>query len=118
MTVHKNKQLVAIGSQIRHLRMARGYSQEDFAMLVGLHRAYYGGIERGERNISLLNLIRIAVALDAEVGELFPALIELKDGMDASTVSAEALYVLNKRLAKGEISEEEYRRLRRMVEGN
>lgn len=43
-----------------------------FANDAGLARSYYGGVERGERNVSAINLIRIAKALDVEVGELFP----------------------------------------------
>ena len=49
-----------------------GFSQEGFAAAAGLDRADYGAIERGERNVSALNLIRIALMLDCEVGELFP----------------------------------------------
>ena len=74
----RNPQLVAIGRHIRDQRKAHGYSQEAFAARAGLDRAYYGGIERGERNISALNLIRIARALDVEVGALFPALTDLE----------------------------------------
>lgn len=72
MSKRKNPHLIAIGNQIRRLRESRGFSQEGFALKVGLDRSYYGGIERGERNVSALNLIRIAAALDAEVGDLFP----------------------------------------------
>lgn len=77
MAKQKNLQLVALGNQIRKVRKERGHSQEDFAALVDLDRAYYGGVERGERNVSALNLIRIAVALQVEVGELFPSVQEL-----------------------------------------
>lgn len=65
-------QLVLLGKQLRKLREARGFSQEEFAWEVGLARSYYGGIERGDRNVAALNLIRIAIALGVEVGELFP----------------------------------------------
>lgn len=68
----KLSKLGAIGGQIRRLRQAGGHSQEDFAALAGLDRAYYGGIERGERNVAALNLVKIALALGVEVGELFP----------------------------------------------
>ncbi len=78
----KNPLLVALGNQIRALRKARGYSQEDFAVRVGLDRSYYGGVERGERNISALNLVSVAIALDAEVGELFPPIATLKEYTD------------------------------------
>lgn len=68
----KSQKLVLLGRQIRRLREERNLSQEDFAGLAGIDRAYYGGIERGERNVAALNLIKIALALDLEVGKLFP----------------------------------------------
>lgn len=76
--MQKHPQLVAIGRQIRQLREERGYSQEGFAAEVGLDRAYYGGVERGERNVAALNLIKIASALEVELGELFPTVRALK----------------------------------------
>jgi transcriptional regulator with XRE-family HTH domain len=77
MKAQRNPQLAAVGSQIRSVRKAKGFSQEGFALRVGLARAYYGGVERGERNISALNLIRLASALGVEVGALFPSIEEL-----------------------------------------
>ena len=68
--------LVALGQQIRKVRQERGVSQEDFAAKAGLGRSYYGGVERGERNIAALNLMRIAFALEVEAGELFPRALE------------------------------------------
>jgi DNA-binding XRE family transcriptional regulator len=70
--------LKAVGMRIRSLREERNVSQEAFAAQVGLDRSYYGAVERGERNIATLNLIRIAAALQVEVGALFPPLRELK----------------------------------------
>ena len=70
--------MVAIGKKIRSIREGKGYSQEAFASEAGLDRAYYGGVERGERNIAALNLIQIAGALGIEVGELFPSVRSLK----------------------------------------
>ncbi|MCK5860695.1 MAG: helix-turn-helix transcriptional regulator [Abyssibacter sp.] len=72
-------QLALLGKQLRKLRKARGFSQEAFAWEVGLARSYYGGVERGDRNIAALNLIRIAKTLEVEVGELFPPLKDLTD---------------------------------------
>jgi len=72
MQAEKDPALVALGQQIRKVRRARQISQEDFAAQAGLDRSYYGGVERGERNVAALNLMRIAVALNCEVGELFP----------------------------------------------
>jgi transcriptional regulator with XRE-family HTH domain len=70
----KNRKLTLLGQEIRRLREEKELSQEEFAGLAGIDRAYYGGIERGERNVAALNLIKIAEALDVEVGELFPPL--------------------------------------------
>ena len=78
MKKDKNPQLVALGEKIRKLREESGLSQEEFAAQVGLDRSYYGGIERGERNLSSLNLIRIASTLQREVGDLFPTISYLK----------------------------------------
>lgn len=75
----RNKQLYRIGKSIRYCREIKGFKQEEFALLAGLDRSYYGGVERGERNISILNLIRIAQALEVEVGELIPNLSELQE---------------------------------------
>ena len=68
----KNSNLIKLGQQIRNIREQKEFSQEAFAHEVGIDRSYMGGVERGERNISALNLIRIAKALDVEVGALFP----------------------------------------------
>jgi transcriptional regulator with XRE-family HTH domain len=74
----KNDELLAVGRKIRSLREALNLSQETMAQGAGLDRAYYGGIERGERNVSTLNLIEIARALNVEVGDLFPKIAELR----------------------------------------
>lgn len=68
----KHQSLIKLGQRIRDLRKAKGFSQEGFADEVGLDRTYMGGIERGERNVATLNIIRIAKTLKVEVGELFP----------------------------------------------
>lgn len=64
--------LEQFGRRVRELRTQRGWSQEQFADECGLHRTYVGGIERGERNVSLVNIHRIAQALSIPVAELFP----------------------------------------------
>lgn len=67
----RNPELVAFGARIRELRKQKGISQEKLADLASLHRTYVGGIERGERNVSLLNIIRISQALCVHPEELF-----------------------------------------------
>lgn len=79
----RDQQLKALGQTIRTVREARGFSQEDFAAHVGLARTYYGEVERGERNIAALNLIKIALSLDIEVGILFPSLGSLRHLRDS-----------------------------------
>jgi transcriptional regulator with XRE-family HTH domain len=66
----RSPQHAALGLAIRQLRRAGGVSQETFAASCGLHRTYVGGIERGERNVSFANLLRIADALDVRPSEL------------------------------------------------
>ena len=61
----------SFGSRVRELRLARQLSQEELAERAGLHRNYVGGVERGERNIALVNIHRIAEALGVRPGELF-----------------------------------------------
>ena len=59
------------GNRIRDLRGAKGWSQERLADECKLHRTYIGGIERGERNVSLKNINAIAKAFDISLKELF-----------------------------------------------
>ena len=77
----KNPKLTLLGQQIRRLREDKGYSQEEFAAFAEIDRAYFGGIERGERNVTAINLIKIAEALKVEVGMLFPSLSAFRRNM-------------------------------------
>ncbi len=52
-----------VGANLRRYRLERGLSQEDFADAVGMHRTYMGGLERGERNLTLRTVERIADSL-------------------------------------------------------
>jgi transcriptional regulator with XRE-family HTH domain len=63
--------IITLGKRIRELRQHTGLSQERFAARAGLDRTYYAGIERGERNPSVKQLAKIAVALGVSVGALF-----------------------------------------------
>jgi transcriptional regulator with XRE-family HTH domain len=58
------------GRRVRKLRAAAGFSQEGFATCCGLDRTYIGGIERGERNVSLRNIEVIAKALGISISKL------------------------------------------------
>lgn len=62
--------LALFGKQVRALRLERGLSQEKLAELADLHRNYVGGVERGERNIALLNIVALARALRVKPAEL------------------------------------------------
>lgn len=59
------------GERLRELRTERNLSQERLAELAGLDRNYIGQIERAERNVALVNIVRIAKALEVDAGELF-----------------------------------------------
>ncbi len=66
--------LKAFGNQIRIERNKLGLSQEDFASLAEMHRTYIGVVERGEKNITLKNIQKIANALNIKISKLFIAL--------------------------------------------
>lgn len=73
----RHPNLVKIGKRIREARKRKGYSQESFAAEAQLGRTYMGRIERGEQNVSIQNLIQIAIALKIELSELVPPLKQL-----------------------------------------
>jgi transcriptional regulator with XRE-family HTH domain len=60
----------SFGKQVRKLRLERGLSQEKLAELANLHRNYVGGVERGERNIAIINIVALARALKVKPGKL------------------------------------------------
>ena len=62
--------LVALGAEIRRARAGIGLSQETLAVDAGLDRSYMGGIERGEHNITIMNIVKIAVALNVKPSTL------------------------------------------------
>lgn len=61
---------IAYGQAFRELRIERGLSQERLAQIADLDRTYYSGVERGERNPSLTNILKLAEALGVKVSEL------------------------------------------------
>jgi transcriptional regulator with XRE-family HTH domain len=66
----KNKHLQELGNQIRELRKNKGLSQEQLALQAEVDRSYVGGIERGERNVSFLTLVKIAECLECDVAKI------------------------------------------------
>ena len=65
-----NSALVKIGAAIRNARKEKGLSQEALAELAGIDRSYMGGIERGEHNLAIMNLLKIADALGVKASYL------------------------------------------------
>lgn len=69
----------AFGLRVRYFRKRLKLSQEELANKAELHRTYVGAVERGERNISLLNILRLADTLQVTVKDLFDEQIESED---------------------------------------
>jgi len=61
----------SLGRRIRELRSKHGWTQEEFAEFCGLHRTYMGHVERGEKNVSLSTVLRVANALGVRIPALF-----------------------------------------------
>ena len=61
-----------VGTRVRRLRKKKGWSQEELGHRSGLHRNYIGGIERGERNVAIINLEKLAKALGVRPRDLLP----------------------------------------------
>jgi transcriptional regulator with XRE-family HTH domain len=71
MVKHQEDFLKWFGLRLRSIRQSKSLSQEDLAGLAGIDRTYVGGVERGERNLSLLNIKRLSDALGIKVSDLF-----------------------------------------------
>lgn len=71
LTPEQQTDLQTFGRRLAALRKQRGWSQEKLALESGLARSYLGGVERGQRNIALLNILKLARTLECDPGELF-----------------------------------------------
>ena len=60
-----------LGDRIRRVRRKRGWSQEEFADISGLHRTYIGAVERGEKNLTISTIHTLAKTLDTTIAQLF-----------------------------------------------
>jgi len=70
----KVPELVLFGEAVRKRRKDLGYSQEAFGDACGIDRSYIGGIERGEHNLALINILKIIATLEIQPSEFFQAL--------------------------------------------
>jgi transcriptional regulator with XRE-family HTH domain len=86
--------LKMVGNRIRQVRKEKGLSQEQVGELADFHYSYIGRIERGEKNISLLTLSRIANALKVGVHQLFSYALELEELTDKEKEVREILHLL------------------------
>lgn len=66
----KKKILIKFGERVRDIRKQKGMSQEDLSFKANLHRTYIGMIERAEKNITLVNIEKIAIALSIDIKDL------------------------------------------------
>lgn len=71
MKKEKKEILIKFGKRVREERLKKKLSQEELATKAGVHRTYIGMVERAEKNITLLNIEKIAKALDITISELF-----------------------------------------------
>lgn len=67
----KEKVLIQFGKKVRELRIKQNISQEKLAEKANVHRTYIGMIERAEKNITLINIEKIAKALEVNISDLF-----------------------------------------------
>lgn len=67
---------LSFGSHVRKLRTEKGFSQEKFALHIGMDRTYYASVEAGKRNISLVNIQKIANGLEVSLSKMFEGIEE------------------------------------------
>ena len=76
--MEKGLHLKLLGARIREIREGLNMTQDQMAHNADFARSYYSGVERGIRNISAANLIRLAKSMNVEVGDLFPKIDDLE----------------------------------------
>jgi len=91
-----NNVLQLIGIRIRHIRKEMNLSQEALGEKGGFHFSYIGQIERGEKNITILNLTKIADALEVKLGQLFTYVNEEEKLVQSDGDIKEILSILRK----------------------
>ena len=69
--MEKKDPRILFGRRLAQVRKRQGWSQEKLALESGIARSYLGGVERGQRNIALINICKLAETLRVSVGELF-----------------------------------------------
>ncbi|WP_410768718.1 helix-turn-helix domain-containing protein [Fontibacillus sp. BL9] len=87
--------LKLVGARIRDIRKQKGWSQELLGEKAGLHFSYIGGLERGEKNITLINLQKVAAALEVQIYDFFSYSKGLKK-IDQDPIIQETLDILLK----------------------
>ncbi len=78
-----------VGRNVRRIRIGRGASQEELADEIGVHRTYMGGVERGERNLTLRSVERLAAGLGVEPGALLTEPAETGETAETGAVAAD-----------------------------
>ncbi|WP_018758525.1 helix-turn-helix domain-containing protein [Paenibacillus terrigena] len=86
--------LLRVGARIRELRKEKGLTQEALGEKGGFHFSYVGQVERGEKNVALLNLAKIAEALDVDISQLFTPINQDNTEKSQSDIQ-EITYMLN-----------------------
>lgn len=69
--MNDNDLLKKMGNRFKELRLEKGLSQEKFALKIGMDRTYYASIESGKRNVSIINIYKIAQGLNIPLSDLF-----------------------------------------------
>ena len=95
--VASNKALQTLGDRIREARKSTGLSQEELALQADIDRSFMGQVERGQRNISVLTLLRVARVLDINLGSLLDGL----GGVGSALADGVTAYKAKKPKSKG-----------------